>query len=140
VDYVTDSVRNAFERGGTCTTCHTFLKPLQPASLEYRIAPVRLTSRYLPSGDFNHNVPEHKKDAAGAPTCQTCHKAEKSARSQDVMLPKIAECAACHGKTKAQVATPAGSDCAECHGFHNPGLPASPRQRELARSALIRTQ
>ena len=27
VDYVADSVRAAFERGGTCTTCHTFIKP-----------------------------------------------------------------------------------------------------------------
>ncbi|MBA2589621.1 MAG: FHA domain-containing protein [Alphaproteobacteria bacterium] len=138
VDYVIDSVRNAFERGGTCTTCHTFTKPA-PGSLEYKIQPVRLTARYLPSGDFDHNVPEHNKDASGAQTCKSCHKAESSKLSSDVLLPKIAECDTCHGKTKAEIAGAAGSDCAECHGFHNPGLPASPRSRELARNAMIRT-
>ena len=77
VDYVADSVRNAFERGGTCTTCHTFFKP--PAgSLEYKIQPVRITARYLPWGDFNHNVPEHRQDGSGAETCKSCHKAESS--------------------------------------------------------------
>ena len=108
-------------------------------SLEYSIQPVRVTSRYLPWGDFNHNVPEHHKDAAGADTCKSCHKAESSKLSSDVMLPKIAECDTCHGKTKAETPMAAGADCAECHGFHNPGLPASPRRRELAQNALIRT-
>jgi hypothetical protein len=139
VDYVADSVRNAFERGGTCTTCHTFFRPAVAGSLEYRIQPVRVTNRYLPWGDFNHNVPEHHKDAAGADTCKSCHKAESSKLSSDVMLPKIAECDTCHGKTKAETPMAAGADCAECHGFHNPGLPASPRRRELAQNALIRT-
>ena len=138
VDYVTNSVRNAFERGGTCTTCHTFFKPAVAGSLKYRIQPVRLTSRYLPWGDFNHNVLEHKKDAQGADTCKSCHKAESSKLASDVLLPKIAECDTCHGKTKAETAMPAGADCAECHGFHNAGLPASPRRRELAQNALIR--
>jgi hypothetical protein len=110
------------------------------AALNYVIAPVRLTSRYLPWGDFNHNVPEHHLDANGAPNCDTCHKAKGSAHAQDVMLPGIAQCGTCHGKTKAQAPMAAGSDCAECHGFHNPGLPASSRQRELAQNALIRTQ
>jgi hypothetical protein len=137
-DHVATSVRAAFEPGGTCTTCHTFMKP--GAALNYVIAPVRLTSRYLPWGDFNHDVPEHHLDANGAPNCDTCHKAKSSAQSQDVMLPGIAQCGTCHGKTKAQAPMAAGSDCAECHGFHNPGLPASSRRRELAQSALIRTQ
>ncbi len=140
VDYVADSVRNAFERGGTCTTCHSFTKPAVAGSLEYRIAPVRLTARYLPWGDFNHNVPEHRQDAEGAQTCKSCHKAESSKLSQDVLLPKIAECGTCHGKTKIETVAAAGSDCAQCHGFHNPGLPASPRAQELAGYALIRTQ
>jgi hypothetical protein len=116
------------------------VKPPVPGALNYGIAPVRLTSRYLPRGGFNHNVPEHRQDANGAPSCDTCHKVKSSTLSQEVMLPGIAQCGTCHGKTKAQTTTAAGSDCAECHGFHNPGQPASPRQRELAQSALIRTQ
>ena len=140
VDHVAAGVHAAFAPGGTCTTCHTVVKPGAPGALNYAIAPVRLTSRYLPWGDFNHNVPEHHQDANGAPNCDTCHKAKNSAHAQDVMLPGIAACGTCHGKTRAQVPTAAGSDCAECHGFHNPGLPASPRRRELAQSALIRSR
>jgi hypothetical protein len=140
MDYVADSVRAAFAPGGTCTTCHTFMKPAVAGALDYKIVPVRITSRYLPWGDFNHNVPEHHLDANGATTCKSCHKAESSKLSQDVLLPKIAECDTCHGKTKGEIATAAGSDCAECHGFHNTGLPASPRRQQLAEKALIRTQ
>jgi hypothetical protein len=140
VDRVAAGVRAAFAPGGTCYTCHTIVKPPVPGALNYGIAPVRLTSRYLPRGGFNHNVPEHRQDANGAPSCDTCHKVKSSTLSQEVMLPGIAQCGTCHGKTKAQTTTAAGSDCAECHGFHNPGQPASPRQRELAQSALIRTQ
>jgi hypothetical protein len=139
-DNVAANVRAAFEPGGTCYTCHTVIAPADKRSLNYGIAPVKLTSRYLPWGDFNHNVAEHHQDAGGAPNCDTCHKAKKSAKAEEVMLPGIAECGTCHGKSRRETVTAAGSDCAECHGFHNPGQATSPRNQELARSALIRIQ
>ena len=140
VDNVAANVRAAFEPGGTCYGCHVIIPPADKRSLDYRVAPVKLTSRYLPWGDFNHNVPEHHQDANGAPNCDSCHKAKTSAKAEQVMLPKIAECATCHGKTRQQTVAAAGSDCAECHGFHNPGQASSPRKQLLARSALIRIQ
>ncbi|HEY0265721.1 MAG TPA: FHA domain-containing protein [Rhizomicrobium sp.] len=138
VDPVAAAARAAFQPGGTCTTCHTVTPPA--GTLDYGIAPVHLTTRYLPWGEFNHNISQHRQDALGASTCRTCHKVETSAKSEDVMLPKIAECAACHGKTRPQTSAAAGADCAECHGFHNPGTPATGRQEQLAKNALIRTQ
>jgi hypothetical protein len=140
VDPVAAAAKAAFQPGGTCTTCHTVTPPTNPVAMNYGIAPVHLTDRYLPWGGFNHTIKEHKQDALGAQTCKTCHKVENSAKSEDVMLPKIAECDACHGKTKPQVATAAGADCAECHGFHNTGAPAGSRQEQMAKNALIRTQ
>jgi pSer/pThr/pTyr-binding forkhead associated (FHA) protein len=145
VDFVAANVRDAFEPGGTCYGCHIIIPPADKRSLNYGVAPVKLTSRYLPWGDFNHNISEHHQDANGAVNCDTCHKTGSRAKSSspdaDVMLlPKIAECAACHGKTKEQTAVAAGSDCAECHGFHSPGQATAPRKQELARSALIRVQ
>jgi hypothetical protein len=140
VDYVAANVRDAFEPGGTCYGCHVIIPPADKRSLNYGVAPVKLTSRYLPSGDFNHNVTEHHQDANGAPNCETCHKAKSSTKAEEVMLPKIAECGTCHGKTRQETATAAGSDCAECHGFHNPGQATAPRKQELARNALIRIQ
>jgi hypothetical protein len=140
VDNVAANVRAAFEPGGTCYGCHVIIPPADKRSLDYRVAPVKLTSRYLPWGDFNHNVPEHHQDANGAPNCDGCHKAKTSAKAEDVLLPGIAECAACHGKTRQETAAAAGSECAECHGFHSPGQATSSRNRQLARSALIRIQ
>ncbi len=140
VDPVAAAARAAFQPGGTCTTCHTVIQPTDARTLNYGIAPVAQTNRYLPWGGFNHNISEHRQDALGAQTCKTCHKVETSAKAEDVMLPKIAECDTCHGKTKPQVATAAGADCAECHGFHNPGAPVPTRQQKMATNALIRTQ
>jgi hypothetical protein len=140
MDNVAANVRAAFEPGGTCYTCHTVIAPADKGSLNYGIAPVKLTGRYLPWGDFNHNIAEHHQDANGQPNCDSCHKAKNSAKAEDVMLPGIAQCGTCHGKTKQETQAAAGSDCAECHGFHNPGHATSPRNQQLARSALIRTQ
>ncbi|HEY2007798.1 MAG TPA: FHA domain-containing protein [Rhizomicrobium sp.] len=140
VDYVAANVRDAFEPGGTCYGCHVIIPPADKRSLNYRVAPVKLTSRYLPWGDFNHNIPEHHQDSGGQPNCDSCHKVKNSTKAEDVMLPRIAECGTCHGKTRQETQTAAGSDCAECHGFHNPGQVTSPRNQQLARSALIRIQ
>ncbi len=83
-DYVAANVRDAFEPGGTCYSCHVIIPPADKHSLNYGVAPVKLTSRYLPWGDFNHNVPEHHQDANGAPNCDTCHKAKSSKKAEDV--------------------------------------------------------
>ena len=84
VDYVAANVRDAFEPGGTCYGCHVIIPPADKRSLNYGVAPVKLTSRYLPWGDFNHNVPEHHQDANGAPNCETCHKAKSSTKAEEV--------------------------------------------------------
>ena len=77
--------------------------------------PIHPTERYLPWGDFDHSLPAHKQDADGRPTCDTCHRVVDSAGSSQAMLPRIEQCATCHGKTKAWETTQAASgDCAEC--------------------------
>jgi hypothetical protein len=119
-------IRALFAPHGLCAECHTPIAPADPASLEYRIRPIHLTSRYLPWGDFDHSLPAHKQDAQGRPTCDTCHRAVDSAGSSQVMLPRIEQCAACHGKTKSQTAQAASGDCAECHSYHAPGM-ATPK-------------
>jgi hypothetical protein len=117
-------VRAAFSRGGACYGCHTILPPLNSASLLYRIAPVNLIQRYLPSGDFDHSIHEHKQDLQGQPICVQCHKAESSQYSTEVLVPHVAECRACHGRPKPFTASPAGANCSECHAYHRPGTSA----------------
>ncbi len=123
-DAVARGVRAVFSRGGACYGCHTIVAPPYPGSLAFDIAPVRLTDRYLPRGGFDHSVPAHRVDANGQPICSSCHKAESSKRSADLLLPPIARCAACHGQSRSVTATAASDTCSECHGYHLPGAPA----------------
>ena len=128
-------IRALFASRGLCSECHAAIAPAEPSSLAYRIRPIHLTARYLPWGDFDHSLPAHKEDAAGRPTCDNCHSVVDSTGSSQVMLPRIEQCAACHGKTKAQTAQAASGDCAECHSYHAPGMATPKTDRTLASSA-----
>lgn len=123
-------VRAIFSKGGACYGCHTILPPLYSASLLYRIAPVNLIQRYLPSGDFDHSVHQHRQDARGQAICIQCHKAKSSQESTDVLVPRIAECRACHGRPKPSTVIQAGTNCSECHAYHRPGTSARLRSDE----------
>lgn len=127
-------IRALFAPRGLCSECHVAIAPADPASLAYRIRPIHLTERYLPWGDFDHSLPAHKRDAEGRPTCDTCHRVVDSTGSSQVMLPRIEQCAACHGKTKAQTPQAASGDCAECHSYHAPGMATPKVDRTLATS------
>jgi hypothetical protein len=118
---VTAKARALFAPRGLCSECHAAVAPVDPSSLDYRIVPIHITQRYLPWGAFNHAVPEHNRDAEGRSTCETCHQASGSTLATDVALPRISECGACHGKSKAKVAAAASADCQECHSYHAPG-------------------
>jgi hypothetical protein len=115
-------IRALFAPKGLCAECHVVVPPTDTASLDYKIRPIQMTDRYLPRGDFNHDIPAHKRDAAGRPTCDTCHKASESANADELLLPRLSQCASCHGKTKDVIATAAPGDCTECHSFHAPGM------------------
>jgi hypothetical protein len=119
------AIRVTFAQGGVCSYCHTIGRPRDPASMAYAIAPVHLSVRYLPLGGFDHGVPAHHLDSQNRPSCGVCHGARQSDRAADVLLPRIEQCAACHGRTKAQTVSAASSDCAECHSYHAPGEPTS---------------
>ena len=131
---VVDAVRRTFSLGGACYDCHRVIAPSGANPVDFKIAPVKLTDRYLPWGAFNHAIAAHRVDAAGRETCNSCHKARTSRQAEDLLLPRIDTCFACHGKTKDQTPQAAGAACAECHGYHTPGRPA-----RLGESAAIAT-
>ena len=132
---VSDGVRKVFAPGGVCAECHTVQRPSDPGSLTYAIAPVYLNARYLPRGDFDHGVPAHAKDAHGKPTCGNCHDARNSDDARQVLLPRLASCAECHGKSPKQVAMSASADCTECHSYH--AGDASPKGANQEHIALL---
>lgn len=93
----------------SCNLCH---KVERDPSIEegWNIPEVNTAqSRWLPKGDFDHE--SHKNS-----TCETCHEAGSSARSEDVLLPKIAVCRECHGGENSENLLQ--STCIECHDFH----------------------
>ena len=46
--------------------------------------------------------------------CQSCHAAEASSKTSDVLMPNQATCASCHAPAKG-----AESRCFECHRYHD---------------------
>lgn len=117
--------RATFSKGGACYDCHT----ITWAGDTVKMAPVKLTQRYMPRGAFDHSVPEHGgpgPSRAGGYECVDCHKATVSERSADVLIPDVAKCASCHGKTEAQTKAADDADCTTCHSFHAPGKATPP--------------
>lgn len=95
----------------TCLTCHEVSREEDPEMLSnWRVDPVRLTSRWLPKHDFNHY--SHRTQE-----CMICHDAETSSQSADILIPSIDECRECHGAPDSRLAT----TCAGCHNFHLAG-------------------
>jgi hypothetical protein len=66
----------------------------------------------MPRARFNHAL--HITQP-----CTSCHDtAERSKRSSDILMPRIAKCRECHGG--AGDTSKLSSDCVMCHRFHLP--------------------
>ena len=100
-------LRTAMSKDGVCGECH---RPMAGKGGKPGITPVTLVSRYMDHGWFDHEA--HKQEK-----CTSCHAAEKSTTSSDVLLPGIKDCRTCHlGEDSAKADVP--SSCAMCHGYH----------------------
>ena len=111
-------------KDGVCGECHSAtMRAGRPA-----VVPVKLTTRYMAHGWFDHAA--HKQTQ-----CSECHAAAGSTSSTDLLLPKVAECRACHvGEHSAGLFAPRGkvpSSCAMCHAYHpaSSAPPAARRER-----------
>ena len=102
-------VTRALSRFGVCTECHT------PTMRNGRadVMPVTLHSEYFVHGRFDHE--DHEQE-----TCTSCHLADRSGTSTDLLLPGIKTCRTCHlGEDARQAEVP--SSCAMCHSYHPKG-------------------
>jgi hypothetical protein len=99
----------ALSKSGVCGECH---RPMLQKSGKPGVVPVTLVSRYMNQGWFDHKA--HKQEK-----CASCHAAETSATSADVLLPGIKDCRTCHlGENSSKPGVP--SSCSMCHGYHMP--------------------
>ncbi len=100
---------------GVCKTCHAVGKHVDAAgkSPVWQIAPIVATSHWLPKSTFTHA--QHREA-----TCTSCHAAEMSKTSADILIPDLASCRTCHVGAQPEKADKQKvvSRCDSCHGFH----------------------
>ena len=80
----------------TCIYCHG---TTTPAAITW--------TTWMPKAGFDHG-PHLMVE------CASCHNAEKSRATSDVLMPSIATCATCHAPGKG-----APAQCITCHGYHD---------------------
>lgn len=109
-DWVAEKTKSTlaviFDRKRGCFECHVAGDPSRGS---FRVAPVRMLTRFLPMARF-----DHAKHAALA--CEDCHAARQSQSSADVLIPPLQRCTTCHGGEAATFK--AESTCISCHIFH----------------------
>jgi len=101
------AVSRALLRGGVCGDCH------KPTTVNGRadVMPVREQTRYFEGGYFDHA--EHMEEETGE-DCSSCHAADTSSTSADLLMPGVAVCRDCHigeqgGSIQAALAWPHGA-------------------------------
>ena len=96
----------------TCAECHEFASasggaPAAPAGTGLpAYEKTNLTTQWMPRAAFDHTP--HLMV-----TCASCHAAEASTKTSDVLMPSQAVCATCHAPSGAE------SRCFECHRYHD---------------------
>ena len=102
------SAEDIFERT-TCAICHDVTRRGDGVTLAWNVAPVHINQHWMPLSQFDHG-------AHASETCESCHAAETSLVSSDILMPDIASCQTCHGDehTDDQLV----SVCLDCHSFH----------------------
>ena len=102
------SAEDIFERT-TCAICHDVTRRSDGVTPAWEVAPVYINQHWMPLSRFDHG-------AHASETCESCHAAETSLVSSDILMPDIASCQTCHGDehTDDQLV----SVCLDCHSFH----------------------
>ena len=102
----------------TCVVCHEPQRVSGPGRTgttghdmpQWTIPSVTPQHAWMPKSRFDHRTHQLTE-------CKTCHAADKSTKSTDVLMPGLAVCRDCHAPT-SPAAQRASSDCGICHSFH----------------------
>ncbi len=107
----------------TCAECHERAADAAPGQAAAppdaralpAYAPSNITKQWMPRAAFDH-TPHLML------TCQSCHAAEGSSKTSDVLMPNQATCASCHAAAKGALRLDSGraeGRCFECHSYHD---------------------
>ena len=83
------AAEDIFERT-TCAICHDVTRESDAVTPAWDVAPVHINQHWMPLSRFDHG-------AHASETCESCHAAETSLVSSDILMPDIASCQTCHG-------------------------------------------
>jgi hypothetical protein len=86
----------------TCAECHT----VESRAPLPRVAPTNIPAGWMPRARFDHGAHQMTN-------CTSCHTAQASRLTSDVLMPPIATCQQCHKPSRG-----AESRCFECHEYH----------------------
>ncbi len=109
-------VANQFEQRG-CITCHRVEnRDTDDIYNRYQVYPVRLSEDFIPNAKFDHHSHLTQKDAEGDAACLTCHPADNSVTSSELLIPDLDNCLGCHSDRQTKDKVPL--DCIGCHAYH----------------------
>lgn len=103
---VDEAADNLFEKQ-TCNVCHEISR--LDGDKRWQVKPVRLTSDWFPMAVFSHEAHQNMG-------CDGCHESSGSGSAEDIMMPDIGSCRACHGGENSEGRL--RSTCIDCHDFH----------------------
>jgi len=107
---------NQFTRQG-CVSCHQVTDSHDAVLSErFTVRPVRLVSDYLPGVHFSHRTHGVQKNLTGQAACLSCHAAQLSNDTAQLMIPDKGKCLACHSDTAARDRVELR--CISCHAYH----------------------
>jgi predicted CXXCH cytochrome family protein len=107
--------RQFSQRG--CVTCHQVSEIEGTEGPErWQVLPVKINDDWYADARFDHQSHLTQSHQSGDSLCLTCHNADTSGESSDVLMPGIAQCTDCHGD-KAHTDRVA-LDCVSCHDYH----------------------
>jgi hypothetical protein len=115
-------IENQFSRRG-CVGCHVVVDTRSEVVFDrFQVYPIRFARDYFPAGRFDHRSHQIQGKLTGDAACLSCHKANESKDSAELMVPPMAKCEECHGDRPAveRVAV----QCVSCHSYHPQALPA----------------
>jgi predicted CXXCH cytochrome family protein len=150
-------IENQFNERG-CVSCHVVVDT-HSADIHdrFEVTPVRLARNYFPDASFDHKSHRLQGKKGGDAACESCHAAQRSTNSRDLMLPDIDACLTCHrdrgdagvaasgsgagaaaaaarSATEAQIVT---VQCISCHAYHPAETPPAGAAPAVAMTAHV---
>lgn len=100
-----------------CITCHEVKEVAKAERAErWQVLPVKLNQNWFAGSRFDHQSHLTQADSSGDAVCLSCHAADRSKASTDILMPELQQCTTCHGDTSVSDRVPL--NCIACHGYH----------------------